>query len=335
MGRDHSVDYRMVDQGGEEHWIRDIVHLRRDAKGQVTHLYGLMLDITERLQMREQLQESEERYEKLFHESPASLWELDWSSICQHINWLKEAGVKDLRAWYDDHPEIVAELARRIQILDVNQGTLELYGAVSKEDFINSLGPILREDSLSEFKENLLAFASGATSFECENVNYTLSGERLYVDVHMSVAPGFESTLGRVYTSVSNVTARKHADLLRDGQRNVLEFLAQGASTEHVLEMLSSEVELQSPYLRCAVFTVNPVSRLLSAVALGSVTEEIITLLDNMPARPGCRFRNAFRSAGNGNGRRGIPPSAVGRRPASGDRLWLPGNLGPAHRGSR
>ena len=282
-GRDHSMDYRMIDQGGEEHWIRDIVHLRRDASDQVTHLYGLMLDITERLQMREQLQESEERYEKLFHDSPVSLWELDWSSICQHINWLKEEGVKDLRAWYDDHPEIVAELAQRIQILDVNQGTLDLYGAVSKADFINSLGSILREDSLSEFKENLLAFASGATSFECENVNYTLSGERLYVDVHMTVAPGFESTLGRVYTSVSNVTARKHAELLRDGQRNVLEFLAQGASTEHVLEMLSSEVEHQSPYLRCAVFTVNLVSRLLSAVALGSVTEEIITLLDNMP----------------------------------------------------
>lgn len=282
-GRDHSMDYRMTDSEGHEHWIRDIVHLRRDAAGTVTHLYGLMLDITERLQIREQLQESEERYQKLFHESPVSLWELDWSSVRKHINWLKDSGISDLRDWYDQHPEIVAELARRIQILNVNQGTLDLYGAASRDEFTQGLGSVFRDDSYAEFKENLIAFAEGVTSFEYENVNYTLSGERLYVDVHMTIAPGYESTLGRIYTSVSNVTARKHAELLRDGQRNVLEFLAQGESTEHVLEMLASEVEHQSPYLRCAVFTVNSVSRLLSVVALGSVTEELVTLLDNMP----------------------------------------------------
>lgn len=283
QGRDHSMDYRMIDQAGEERWIRDIVHLRHDDSGKVTHLYGLMLDITERLRIGEELQRSEERYQKLFHDSPVSLWELDWSNIGQHIEWLKASGVVDLRAWYDDHPDIVAELAKRIQIVDVNQGTLDLYGAQSKSDFINSFGSIFREDSLSEFKENLLSFAAGATSFEGQNVNYTLAGERIYVDVRTSVAPGFESTLGRLYSSVSNVTARKHAELLRDGQRNVLEFLAQGASFEHVLEMLAREVERQSPFLRCAVFAANPVSGALSTVAHGSVTEELTTLLDSMP----------------------------------------------------
>ena len=281
--RDHSMDYRMIDQSGQERWIRDIVHLRHDASGKVTHLYGLMLDITERLRVREDLQRSEERYQKLFHDSPVSLWELDWSNIGQHIDWLKASGTTDLRAWYDNHPDVVVELAKRIRIVDVNRGTLDLYGARSKSDFINSFGSIFREDSLSEFKENLLSFAAGATSFEGQNVNYTLAGERIYVDVRTSVAPGFEFTLGRLYTSVSNVTARKHAELLRDGQRNVLEFLVQGASFEHVLEMLAREVEQQSPFLRCAVFVVNPVSGALSTVAFGSVTEELTTLLDGMP----------------------------------------------------
>lgn len=46
-GLDHDFDYRAVRADGGTVWIRELVRLMRDADGRVTHLRGVMLDVTE------------------------------------------------------------------------------------------------------------------------------------------------------------------------------------------------------------------------------------------------------------------------------------------------
>ncbi len=45
---DHEVDYRALSKDNGYVWIRDVVHVVHDAKGEVQALIGFMFDITER-----------------------------------------------------------------------------------------------------------------------------------------------------------------------------------------------------------------------------------------------------------------------------------------------
>jgi diguanylate cyclase (GGDEF)-like protein/PAS domain S-box-containing protein len=54
-GVDHEADYRALTRDGQYVWIRDVVHVVRDATGNVECLVGFMFDITERKKTEEQL----------------------------------------------------------------------------------------------------------------------------------------------------------------------------------------------------------------------------------------------------------------------------------------
>ncbi|RYZ65894.1 MAG: sensor domain-containing diguanylate cyclase [Proteobacteria bacterium] len=54
-GVDHEADYRALTQDGRYVWLRDVVHVVRDAEGQVEALVGFMFDISERKNAEEQV----------------------------------------------------------------------------------------------------------------------------------------------------------------------------------------------------------------------------------------------------------------------------------------
>jgi diguanylate cyclase (GGDEF)-like protein/PAS domain S-box-containing protein len=54
-GVDHEVDYRALTKDNRYVWIRDVVHVVRNAKGEVESLVGFMFDISERKKSEERL----------------------------------------------------------------------------------------------------------------------------------------------------------------------------------------------------------------------------------------------------------------------------------------
>jgi diguanylate cyclase (GGDEF)-like protein/PAS domain S-box-containing protein len=54
-GEDHEADYRAMTKDGDYIWIRDVVHVVRNEKGEVDALIGFMFDISERKKTEEQL----------------------------------------------------------------------------------------------------------------------------------------------------------------------------------------------------------------------------------------------------------------------------------------
>ncbi|HEU4708882.1 MAG TPA: sensor domain-containing diguanylate cyclase [Methylophilaceae bacterium] len=54
-GIDHEADYRALTKDGNYVWIRDVVHVVRDAQGEVEALVGFMLDISERKKTEEKV----------------------------------------------------------------------------------------------------------------------------------------------------------------------------------------------------------------------------------------------------------------------------------------
>ena len=64
-GIDHEADYRALTADGRYVWIRDVVHVQRNAAGETEALIGFMFDISERKRAEEEVLELHKRLEML------------------------------------------------------------------------------------------------------------------------------------------------------------------------------------------------------------------------------------------------------------------------------
>ncbi|MEJ2407617.1 MAG: PAS domain-containing protein, partial [Candidatus Thiodiazotropha sp.] len=160
----------------------------------------------------EQLRESEIRYRTMFENSPISIWEEDFSAIREFFDRLRRDGITDFDAYLDEHPEMLQQLAERVRIVDVNQATLTLHGASSKEELLSGIVQTFTSDAFATFREELLCLWQGGTQMSRYSVIKTLAGEPRYVSVNFAIRPGHEKTLSRGYVSLIDITERQHAE---------------------------------------------------------------------------------------------------------------------------
>ncbi len=185
-----------------------------------TVLHTIWRDVTESRRAAEKLRRSEERYRRLFEDSPVSLWEEDCSGAKQFMEELRSRGVQDFRTYFDSHPEAVAACVSRIGVLGVNRATLRLFNSADKEQLLAGLGRVFGEESLPHFKEQLIAVAEGRTVLESEVINRSLSGEKLRLVLRWSVCSGHEATYSRVLVSLLDVTERiRMEEMLRESEK--------------------------------------------------------------------------------------------------------------------
>ncbi len=213
---------------GKTHFEGDIYH--RDFYGRevMSHFYLVIvpgyestwekifiseIDILDQKRAEAKLRESERRYRTLFEHSPVSIWEEDFSGVKRHIDNLREKGVSDFRAYFEENPKDVTHCANLVKVLDVNLETLKIYGVKTKKEFFHGLTPFLTEQSLEAMKEEFIALAEGNTSFESELIVQNASGEKLHTEICLTVVPGSEDSWERIYVSDIDITERKQAEL--------------------------------------------------------------------------------------------------------------------------
>ncbi len=184
----------------------------KDREGKPIAMVGIIRDMTIRKRVEKILKESEERFRSLFENSPISLWEEDSSQIKKYIDDLRNKGVEDFRLFFEMHPEEVERCAKMVRVINVNNATVSLFRARSKDDLLKGLGQIFSEHSYDVFREELVAIAEGRTSFEGEDFVKTMTGNLLQIYLKWSVAPGFEGTYARRHVSIMDITERKRIE---------------------------------------------------------------------------------------------------------------------------
>ncbi len=186
------------------------------SKDEIGVLGASFVDMSKDLESSyKKLEEYSNRYRALFEYSPTSLWEEDFSEVRVYLDGLRTHGDMNLRAYFNDHPEELRLCFDMIKVLDVNESTLKLYEADSKETLARELDKILADTSHDILKEQILAFAEGKP-FEIQCINRTLTGRDITVLMKAAVPPGFEKTWAKVIISVHDLSERMRAVFLKD-----------------------------------------------------------------------------------------------------------------------
>jgi signal transduction histidine kinase len=230
-------------------WVHASPIFNSDQK--ITHVIEYLIEITEQEIFLEeansdlsnlniQLKETTNKYKSLFENSPESLWEEDFTILMQSIENLKSQGITNFRSYFDEHPEVLMELTQQVIIVDVNQATINLYKAKSKEDLIGNLAKTFLPESLAVFKEELLAIIDGKNDFAKEAKVKTLEGEVVEVIIKLFYTKNGDKYTA--YVSTTDITARKKSDIaLKQKNDEFLQLNAELESANKEYETLNEE----------------------------------------------------------------------------------------------
>jgi diguanylate cyclase (GGDEF)-like protein len=187
--------------------------------------------------------QAERRLQSLFDASPISLWEEDYSAVKAYFETLRSSGVTDLQSHLEQHPEVVTASMGLIKVLNVNQKTLELFRADSKEHLLAHLDQVFRDEMGLHFSQELVDLWNGKLAYERDGINYALDGELLNIHLDFRVMPGHVDDFSWVMVAILDVTARNKAeDYLRYlGTHDVMTRMYNRTFFEETLQRLERE----------------------------------------------------------------------------------------------
>lgn len=148
---------------------------------------------------------------KMFDLAPVSLWIEDFSAVKSLFEQWRAESIDDITAFLTADPNRVWQCAERIRVLKVNRKTLSLFGARDLAHLKANLGQVMRDDTFTSHVKELAQLWNGLTSFSSHAVNYTLTGERLDVQLNGTIVPGHEQDWDRVLIAIEDVTEREGA----------------------------------------------------------------------------------------------------------------------------
>ena len=215
----HDEEYRLVTRDGRIKWVVAAWNPILDDSGVQIGVQGREFDITQRKlaetalrHSQEKLRIDEERYRRLFEDSPFPMWEEDFSEIRRYLDSLSASGIADVPAYLRANRAAIEECIRRVRILDVNRAARDFYGAAAKEELLGGLDTFVDEPAFEVLRDEMSHFSLGNFTFQTEFTTRTLKGEERIVDMIVSVVESARHDWSRVIVSFFDITDRKRLE---------------------------------------------------------------------------------------------------------------------------
>jgi PAS domain S-box-containing protein len=183
-------------------WEEEFIH----------RIAGFLRVAFERSRQNERLRASELRFRSIYDLVPVSIWEEDWSEVIALFRRLRNAGIRNLDQYFNDHPAEVEHALSTVRILSFNDVTLRMFDAGTREEVLASMAELTASRSARRtLKAKLLALAHGDSGFEAVMTLRTVKGRRVEGLLNVAFPPP-DSDSGLVLASVMDITSRRRAE---------------------------------------------------------------------------------------------------------------------------
>jgi PAS domain S-box-containing protein len=211
-------------------------------------------DVTERKKLETALEDERDKYRSLFDDAPIALWESDYSGIKIFLDELRQQGIVDFHKHFTDNPADLEKTMKLSRQIRYNRAHLDLF----EYNIIDEQTHKKERDIVSNYPENYLAFkddyarlAEGEITFSKEEPIRTMKNNIRYILTKFTIAPGYEDTWGRVFTSLTDITKRKEAEDELKQYKDNLERLVK----ERTFELDESRKQLEEEFANRIEFT--------------------------------------------------------------------------------
>lgn len=149
---------------------------------------------------------SPEYYQMLFDQSPVSLWVEDFSGVKKYISELQNHGVTDIRAYFQTYPEKFWECVALLKVKNVNETTLTVYKAGSKQELFAGLDRVFAHEATASLLEGMVAVGESRRHFSGIGINYDLEGKPLTVRISWTIPGEGTPDYSNIIVSIMDIT---------------------------------------------------------------------------------------------------------------------------------
>ncbi len=174
-----------------------IRYVPRYADGRYTGFHILVFDIATH----------QHRFHSVFDATAAALWEIDMAPLKQKLESARIASVDDLVVHLAADHDFVRYALDQTPVVQLNEKAATLFGIKADEAFGQPFGRWCPPESLLALTANLVAYISGAPSFETETVLARSDGSK--VDVLLTCAfPRNDASSSTIIVGATDISAR-------------------------------------------------------------------------------------------------------------------------------
>ncbi len=201
------LEYRMVMADGTLMWMWEQgVGIFED--NELLYLDGIVLD-------------NEKRFHMLFENSEVSIWNEDLTEVVKSLEELRKAGVTDIHKHLTQNIKLAQEIAIKVNVFDVNNATVKLFNADSKEQFISDVSQTFGDDAILVFIEELTAIWEKREFFTKEALFKTLDGKVIHGIVTFQIPKQLEQ-FSSISVNILDITNLKKAEKELETTNNIL-----------------------------------------------------------------------------------------------------------------
>jgi len=187
------------------------------------------------------LNESRERFRVLFENTEISIWNEDFTAVYDALEKIRMNGVEDLEQYLFANKDKAWELAGLVKVSDINEATVSLFCAKSKQDFQQNINSTFGPGSIDVFIRELCAIWNKDDKFRAEAKYLTFDGRNIDAIISFQI-PKTKEGFGCIPVNIIDITKRKR-DEIRIWQQANFDSLTGLANRNLFSERLSDAID--------------------------------------------------------------------------------------------